>query len=120
MSCQQFHTKKYLSLRSITIYVKHNESNMEIFLRRNTGSKLHIKTAFPNDVALKPTFEFRLKKHNPFSTKTYLFKVNNMNTRKSCETLFKVNKKNTRTTSVSIIDFEQANASWVETFCNSK
>ena len=118
MSCQQFHMKKYLSLWSITIHVKHNGSKTEISLRRNTGSKLHKQGS--QTMLFSNFFWIHVEKNNLFPTKIYLFKVDNRNTRKRCKMLFKVNNENTRTTSVSIIDFELVNVSWVEILCNNK
>ena len=59
---------------------------------------------------------------------TYLLKLNNRNTRNKCKNMFKVNNKNTRTTSitvtwfffsVSIVDFEKVNVSYIYAFVAS-
>ena len=47
-----------------------------------------------------------------FPANIYLFNANNRNARKRCKNTFKVNNKNTFS-SVSIVNFEQVNVSWV-------
>ena len=58
----------------------------------------------------------------------YLLTLNNRNTRNKCKNMFKVNNKNTRTTSitvtwffssVSIVDFEKVNVSYIYAFVAS-